>query len=201
MIPDSITLFPGQFTSVSLECVNWPSFSYCPEVKASLSFDDSSVRIRFDVAEDHVLATETSDNHPVCVDSCVEAFIMTADGRNYINFECNPLGTLLAARRATRKEKSPLCPEELALVRRRGSHVGASPFELRQSGGSPQLWWLEMEIPFSLLGYTGRPDSLRFNLYKCGDRTDRPHYLSLFPVLSDKPDFHRPEYFGDMLFC
>ena len=38
------------------------------------------------------------------------------------------------------------------------------------------------------------------NFYKCGDKQVEPHYLSWNPVLTDNPDFHRPEYFGKVIF-
>ena len=38
------------------------------------------------------------------------------------------------------------------------------------------------------------------NFYKCGDETQKPHYLSWNPVKTSKPDFHRPEYFGKLIF-
>ena len=34
------------------------------------------------------------------------------------------------------------------------------------------------------------------NIYKCGDKTKIVHYLACFDVKCEKPDFHRPEYFG-----
>ena len=39
---------------------------------------------------------------------------------------------------------------------------------------------------------------IKANLYKCGDNTDTEHYLSYFVVGCEKPDFHRPEYFGEI---
>ena len=38
------------------------------------------------------------------------------------------------------------------------------------------------------------------NFYKCGDETQKPHYLSWSPVKTSKPDFHSPEYFGKLIF-
>lgn len=181
-----------------LACLNWPDFPYAPEVAVALFHDGRAVHIRFDVQEAHLRALETVDNRPVCVDSCVEAFVLDADGEHYFNFECNPLGTLLAARRRTRPDKTPLSPAELTGVGRCGSHVSPVrlPLDVRAEDGASCRWWLEMEIPFTLLGYRELPRTLRMNLYKCGDNTDRRHYLSLFPIPSEKPGFHRPDCFG-----
>jgi hypothetical protein len=39
--------------------------------------------------------------------------------------------------------------------------------------------------------------TLRGNLYKCADKSKTPHYLSAFPIETEKPDFHRPEFFQE----
>ena len=58
-----------------------------------------------------------------------------------------------------------------------------------------------MLIPFDLIGIDKNhiPVSVRANFYKCGDKTAHPHFLSWNPVVSSKPDFHRPECFGELI--
>jgi hypothetical protein len=38
------------------------------------------------------------------------------------------------------------------------------------------------------------------NLYKCGDNLTTPHFLSWNPIHTEKPDFHVPQYFGELDF-
>lgn len=38
------------------------------------------------------------------------------------------------------------------------------------------------------------------NFYKCGDNTSKPHYLSWNPIGTESPDFHRPDFFGNLIF-
>ena len=40
----------------------------------------------------------------------------------------------------------------------------------------------------------------RMNLYKCGDNLSHPHFLSWRPIATEKPDFHRPEFFERVKF-
>ena len=63
-------------------------------------------------------------------------------------------------------------------------------------------WELFLKIPFTLLGvdYKHLPEKLLANFYKCADATSMPHYVTWNPVLTDKPDFHRPEFFGELIF-
>ena len=61
-------------------------------------------------------------------------------------------------------------------------------------------WSLELELPFALFCEgPGVPERLQCNFYKCGDKTDTPHFLSWNPVEVASPDFHRPEFFGELI--
>jgi hypothetical protein len=37
---------------------------------------------------------------------------------------------------------------------------------------------------------------IKANFYKCGDKTEEPHYLSWSPIDTPEPDFHVPSFFG-----
>ncbi len=41
---------------------------------------------------------------------------------------------------------------------------------------------------------------LKANFYKCGDELQTPHFLSWNPIEIEKPDFHRPDFFGTLRF-
>ena len=56
-------------------------------------------------------------------------------------------------------------------------------------------------IPFELVGVDPEnlPEKLRATFYKCGDKTAHPHFLSWNPVGTPAPDFHRPDFFGELI--
>ena len=56
-------------------------------------------------------------------------------------------------------------------------------------------------IPLEILGieYNGKPVSMRGKFNKCAEATSQPHYLSWAPIKTPAPDFHRPEFFGDII--
>ena len=60
----------------------------------------------------------------------------------------------------------------------------------------------DVEIPFETMEipYEKLPESLRANFYKCGDGTSVPHFLSWSHIETETPDFHCPEFFGNMHF-
>ena len=40
---------------------------------------------------------------------------------------------------------------------------------------------------------------MRGDFYKCGDKTAQKHYGSFTPIDWPTPNFHRPEFFADMV--
>ena len=64
-------------------------------------------------------------------------------------------------------------------------------------------WALTLTIPaalmHALLGVAPQ-SGLRLcgNFYSCGDETPAPHYAAWSPVETKAPDFHRPEFFGEL---
>ena len=179
-----------------VDTVCWPAeFPYCPEVRFAIAHDGHALLIRFDVVEDHLRAAALENNGPVWEDSCVEFFVKEPDSPYYFNFETNCIGVGLAARRLSRTECTHFDDARMAQVIRRSS-LPMQPLDLRQK----KAWWLELEIPFSLISERpGVPERLLANFYKCGDKTDVPHFLSWNPVEVPAPDFHRPDFFGELI--
>ena len=179
----------------SIGCVNWQEFPYRPSVGFHIAHSDKSVAILFEVTEDHVKAVTTEDNGPVWKDSCVEFFVLESDAKHYVNFEMNCIGAMLAARRTTRNDLERFTREQLLRIRR----ITSLPYEPTDSAGPGQTWWAIEVIPFTTLGYTSKPEALRANLYKCGDGCNQAHFLSWSPIDIPTPNFHRPDFFGEIV--
>ena len=176
----------------AIDCVNWNEFPYAPSVNFKLVYSDKAIAVMFEVSEKHVRAAAMESNGPVWEDSCVEFFIMTSDGKHYINIEMNCVGTILAARRTSRHDAVHFSEDKLSAIRHFTS-LPHEPIDAREEG---QSWWAVEVIPFESLGFEQKPKSLRANLYKCGDKCDTPHFLSWSPIGLPQPDFHCPDFFG-----
>ena len=180
--------------SHAVGCVNWAEFPYAPEVSFRLAYSDRAVAVMFAVTEDHVRGIAMENNGPVWEDSCVEFFVQAPDGKHYTNFEMNCAGTMLAALRTSRHDPVKFNNEQFAPIRR----ITSLPHEPIDSRAEGQSWWAMEVIPYEAFGYLEKPESLRANLYKCGDKCDQPHFLSWSPIGLPKPDFHCPEWFGEI---
>ena len=181
--------------SQPIDCVNWSEFPYAPRVSFRIAHSDDALAIMFEVEEEHVRAITLDSNGPVWEDSCVEFFVENPAGEGYFNFEVNCIGTMLAAKRLSRTEATLFNAEQMGKIRCFGS-LAKAPIDSRGAG---QKWWMVEVIPFSLLGLKSAPKSLRCNFYKCGDKCDRPHFLSWSPINKPEPNFHCPEFFGEVV--
>ncbi len=181
-----------------IDSVNWSEYPYCPIVSLDLAADETHLFLRYFVRGEGVKASFTEDNDAVWQDSCVEAFFAAPDGKGYFNFEMNCIATLLAAKRLSRKENVEHFSAEQMAQTIRFSTLPHEAFDEREG---IHEWSVILGIPFILLGYAEgiRPAKIRANFYKCGDNTRIPHYVSWNPIEVTSPDFHRPEYFGELL--
>ncbi len=176
----------------------WGPFPACPETDVLVVRTQTGLSIRFRVFETNPRITCHVMNEPVYRDSCVEFFVqpLGLPGSPYLNFEMNAAGTLLLARGASRGERESLGVADLDGVR-------IEPHGPSLLAGRP-FWALTLFVPFSWLagqvpGFRADAGAvLRANFYKCGDDTDVPHYGSWHPMSASRPDFHRPEDFGEI---
>ncbi len=183
-----------------IDMLNWPrEFPYKPMVRFKAVRSDSKLYLKYYVVEKSIRAIWNNDQDPVWTDSCVEFFFRPSEADFYYNFEFNCIGTCLATQRKGRNEVVvPLSAEQLNAIARFPS-LGTKPFE--EKSGLTE-WKLTVEIPLEIIGLNS--ENLRqkatANFYKCGDETKSPHYLSWNHIQTEKPDFHRPEFFGEIIF-
>ena len=176
-----------------------------PKVEAKLAWDDSSLYVIYRVEDQYVRAVAEKYQDSVCRDSCAEFFFTPGSdlGLSYFNIEINCGGTMLFWWHAEGKEGVPVTAED------------ADKFEIAHSMptivepeiAEPTVWTLEYRIPFEVVekycpDATGPASGAAWkaNLYKCGDATSHPHWLTWSYVGNPTPRFHMPEYFGTLKF-
>ena len=161
-----------------------------PMVNAEFVFTSQAFIVKFSVEEpvDCYRAAVQEDNGRSWEDSCVEVFLQNpANPAEYFNFETTSRGFVLAARGTGRENRQTLPLDEIAKIKR----TMTAPSIQDDTIG----WSMSIEIPAEIFGIKEFKESLRGNLYKCADKANTPHYLSAFPIETERPDFHRPEFF------
>ena len=162
-----------------------------PTVMANVNADGEFLQVEFFVEEplDCFRAEVMEDAGHSWEDSCVELFLQSpANPSEYFNFETTSRGFILAAHGPDRENRTLLDSAQLAKIERAK--------QLASVIGDFISWSVSLRIPASIFGISSFEGvQLRGNLYKCADKAKTPHYLSAFPIETEKPDFHRPEFF------
>ena len=179
--------------------LNWKDlFPYHPLTTFTIAHSDNHIYINFFVRCNYLRAMNFENNSPVYEDSCVMFFVKPDRSEKYWNFEFNCIGAIKASHRESRAVNvTPLSDSEISTIAVLPS-CGRRPF--REVEGL-FTWDLLAAIPLNLLGikFDGKPVELSGNFYKCASGTSQPHYLSWAPVPTPEPDFHQPQYFGQII--
>ena len=178
--------------------VNWNAYPYKPTVSFRVARSATHLVIIYNVRGYDLRAVAPHDNGAVWEDSCCEFFVSHPEDGTYFNFELNCVGTLLAAKRRSRNDADMFGAEELSRIIR---HTTLEKLAYEENG-QIRCWSTAIAIPFDLMGMDGAnlPQSIRANFYKCADKTAHPHYLSWNRIEIPAPDFHRPDFFGELTF-
>ncbi len=184
--------------------VNWPDYPYRPDVKFKMGWDADNLYLKFMVNEKSVRAVNSEPNSPVWEDSCCE-FFCDFDDKGYYNLETNCIGTQLLGygekmddRELAAKSRTRADAAVINKIKK-SSTLGTGTFDVKTGDFSYELI---MQIPVEAF----HKHHLRFekgmtfkaNFYKCGDKTAKMHFLSWNPIHSDTPNFHLPEFFGNV---
>lgn len=179
--------------------VCWPDrFPYHPDTSFAIARSRTHIAVLYHVRCLDLRAMALEDNGPVWEDSCCEFFASDPNDGTYYNFEMNCIGTLLGAKRRNREDCTHYPPERLADVTRYSTLARKQ----RDLSGKIFGWSVGMAVPLEMIGIdpSHLPSSIRANFYKCADMTAHPHFLAWNRVVSPTPDFHRPDFFGELLF-
>lgn len=164
-----------------------------PSVTVDVETTSNYLNVHFTVEEPDLCfrAEVVEDNGRSWEDSCVEIFLQNpAKPEEYFNFETTSRGFLLAAHGPDRSDRQVLDLDQIAKIIRIK--------DVASVAGNLICWGMTIRIPASIFGLSSFDgQTLRGNFYKCGDKSKTPHYLSAFPIETEKPDFHRPEFFQE----
>ena len=182
-----------------IDQVNWPgAFPEKPEVTVEVSNDRENLFLKWHVKGEQVRAVTTEDQGPVWEDSCVEFFCQVPGEEHYCNFECNCIGAMVGSSRKGRAEDVvPFSADEMGRIERKCTY----PREAFEEKDGWFEWTVEERIPLDLIFRDKKPvfpQVLKANFYKCADKTKRPHFVSWQPIDLPKPDFHCPQFFGQI---
>lgn len=161
---------------------------------AQVCYDDEALYVRLTAKETDIRAEETGRIGVPSKDSCLEFFFSPIEGdTRYFNFEFNPALCMHIGFGSCRQNSARLLPKPSANI---------NPEVIRTEEG----WELTYQITFDFIRQffpnfaAEQGKKMRGNFYKCGELTPTEHYFAWNPVDTPTPDFHRPEFFGELVF-
>lgn len=165
---------------------------YKPEAFAQLCVvPEEGLHLKMACRENNPKAIYTEFYEEVWLDSAMEFFFGFKNPGDYINCEMNSLGNSLIGvgpGRGGRKRIDEYCAvPEIKAEKKDG-------------------WWsvetlFDMKMLTAVFGEISLDEGTEFfgNFFKVGEHTDHPHYGMWSEIKWDKPDFHRPEFFGKFI--
>lgn len=173
---------------------------YRPITQAMACYDDEGIWICMQSYEKEIRSEITEINGEICTDSALELYIMP-DPENsdiYFDIEFNPLGVAFYSYGPSRETQIDIEP--------RPKEYFKVETLICQDSNIGSYWQIIYNIPFEFIyGYIPEAKihkgvAARGNFFKCGDKTKYPHYIAWNNIVWPHPDFHRPEYFGTIIF-
>ncbi len=183
-----------------IDVINWDTYPLKPEVEFAIAHADNNIYIKYNVHENTIRAQYTEDNgSEPYEDSCVEFFISLDNQEAYYNVESNCIGSILFGG-GKPGDRVRYDDSVTKLIRRYPS----LPKEGFDSKSGDFTWSIVLVVPASLLGvdstYDLKGKTAKANFYKCGDKLPEAQFLSWNPIDFIKPNFHLPEFFGEIKF-
>jgi len=191
---DSISLSLDRLEKNTIGYAPWPEFQYRPACEFAMAYGNDCILLKFFVIEDDILARFTQPNDMVYKDSCVEFFIAFNGEAEYYNLEFNCIGTCYLGYGSTTDREVA----NVEIVKKIKTSF------LLYSDKDKIKWELTLLIPNSVFYRHNNPplslSTARANFFKCGDDLPVPHYLTWNNIEAAEPNFHLPEFFGDLTF-
>ncbi len=178
-----------------LEFFQWESEKpYRPETFFQMCFlEEKGIFLKMETDETDI-RTECKGRDDNCwEDSCMEFFFKPFEDREeYLNFEISASGSYLCAVGKDRFER--------VFLKELSNTEPTVKTEINKDG-----WELELFVPCKLIDevfkkhFSASNGTYRGNFYKCGDKTEIPHFGSFSPMGELPPGFHNPELFAKII--
>lgn len=175
-----------QTNAYSINNSLWNSKKFI-KTEINLGYDDNYIYVLMKAWENKPLTRYTNDQERVYEDSAMEFFIQFND-QTYFNFEFNRSGALLV-NYGTTDTRTKVNNEDLDRI-------------CRTVTIDKKFWSVRLDIPWLVFANYEPIDILnpiKINAYKISEDDMILHYQSLFPIITENPNFHTPEFFQIMV--
>jgi hypothetical protein len=197
---EDVSILMDSLTRHHIDNELWSEFKSNCQASFSIAHCGTAILLKYYVNEDVIKSTMYKTNDPVHKDNCVEFFISFGSKREYYNLEMNCLGVCLMGYGYDRTNREIL-PEAIVNKIRRGVLIKSTT----EPAVTKFEWSITLVIPIEVFTYSNltsfEQEKGLCNFFKCGDDLPQPHFFSWNNIYYEKPDFHLPEFFGNLQFA
>ena len=172
-----------------ISCVNWSEFPSSPYAYARVLHSKEGLFVRIDSEEGEIIAEYKNLNDNVFQDSACEFFFRPdMEDRRYLNFEFNAIGTPLIGL-GDNKPRVRLDLKDISIFKIES--------EITDKGFKVKFF-----VPYSFMKeyFNNISDNFMGNFQLCCEKKEPMHFLSHFPIKTEKPNFHCSDFFGKLVF-
>jgi len=187
-----------QLEKQQIDNLLWSANGYKPDVFFTMAYTSDSILLKYTVKEKDIRAVYHQTDDPVYKDTCVEAFIAFNGEDSYYNLEFNCIGTARVGYGPGKLNRVAISKQLVESIK--------TYHRINDPADDNQLteWQLTLAIPFTVFedhDITSLQDQVaKVNFYKCGDELPEPHFLSWNYIDNPYPEFHLPQFFGEVKF-
>jgi hypothetical protein len=191
--------------AVELTYFMGPKPAFSPVTHAKLMYDKDHIYGIFRVQDKYVQSRVLEINGNVSGDSCVEFFFSpdTDNPLQYFNLEINAGGVpLLHYVKQPRQNYEVIAPDAIRKI----EIAHSLPREVFPEITEETVWTIEFKVPLEMLRQYGPVTTpapgvkWKANFYKTGSKTSNPNYFTWNLVENPRPNFHLPQFFGNLEF-
>jgi len=185
----------SECTAVEISNNTW-NYPYAPRMTAQMTYlPEKGIVVRLTCFEKEPFTRYTEPYDPVYTDSCMECFfnLCPEKSKDYINVETNSTGAYIFSFGPGRGDVRTHIQPKLGIAPEvkitRTSESWTADIIIGNDALHAVYGDFEIKCGHRFIG----------NFYKCGQDGDNPHFVTWNKVDTPKPDFHRPEFFGDII--
>lgn len=177
----------------------WAKYHTDNKTSFSIAHTHQNLLVKYYVKEKQLNAAVRKINGDVHKDNCVELFIAFNNNAEYYNLEFNCLGSAKIGYGKQKVGRAMLLEETIKKIQ-----IHTSLNFITEAVDYNLTWEIFFLIPKDVFQFTPMDTfkglNAKANFYKCGDDLKEPHFFTWNMVKSASPDFHQPEFFGELYF-
>lgn len=194
---DAISKYLDGIQSHEIACQPWKEYKTHNKAAFAIAYSNKNLFLKYYIEERFLKTIIRDINGDVHKDNCVEFFV--AFENEYYNLEFNCLGSVKIGYGANRHGRTMLTSEIIKKIK-----IQNTLKSTLNTSNDCFHWETLLVIPKEVFCFSSIESfeglSCKANFYKCGDDLPDPHYLTWNMVQTTKPDFHQPEFFGELFF-